>query len=228
MPVKPNSRTEEENLVRKTYFMELRALVIRTTGQDPDERYSGLLDVSKVHKHLDGGQDFRGTIHQALWPKIVKFAAQNRVSPCGLVRAVFAFHDLDKPPDPHLFYTPYAIDVHEQYVSGFRQMVHVQHKVQQYAFDREVWRTRKCNPQMSTQEVWSEVLTSPTLQCDALFRYYKACNLGMTQLAHSSRARAMQQYLLMPGIYNEVLGNDLPQEFRQAVEEQHQRILAES
>ena len=196
--------------VRKTYFLEHRAFLIRYTGED-----FGQLELHKHYKQWDGGVDYRGVKHAPVWPKIVAYASMHGLDPCLLVQAVFAMHEHAEPPLPNMIVGPYALECYQTFERGSGERLRLKLELQEDSFEKEVWRQSEFQKR-TNEDCQSRALTSPTVDCDALFRFYKALSLGFESIALSCRHAATMQYLMRPDDYDEVYGNKLPQEFKES------------
>ena len=195
--------------IKRTYMEERRQFYLRTRGTDMS--YAPRRDAIEM---WDGGRDARGVNHSSAWEGIAKFAAQHSVDPIELVRAAFEMCQSSDPPLPNMIKSLRTLEslkyLQEHNVENMKI------RYASYAGEAEttflLWRKGR---NISDEQAWKEVISSPELSFSSLFRYVLACNLKLLKIAEFWKHEATQEYIRAPNLYDEVLGGAIPVDFRE-------------
>lgn len=173
----------------------------------------------------DGGVNGFGTNKRAVWPKIAAVIVENDADPFTFIRAQFNGVRRSEPPKPNQLYGTAAITRWQQFhfqakEALRRSLASDQNQIKVHVLPFTV------NLKWETRKALNYVLRDVKCGASPLVRY---CTAVREQLpvADVFRERALLQYMFQMADYDELIGEDIPQELKAEARQIRQRVAGQ-
>jgi hypothetical protein len=191
--------------LRAAFVRERRRWVVRRTGK-PSMFGSGPIPA------WDGGIDYNGVRHTAVWPKVADQLIDARCAdPERFILAQFSGLANLRASD---MLGGKAMERYKQVMDKLPDIVLGSFQADMGAFRLGVHRTSRWFPDMTPRDVNEYVLGSHYFTLSPLFRYCCAAEEGFADLVDVYQYAALDQFMSSPTDYRRLWGNKLPQALR--------------
>src|ERR1700739_2767163 len=153
---------------------------------------------------------------ETIWEKNARFVIQYELVPEELMGRIFRTLG-QEAPQPNVLCGPKALAIYRQQTAQSLRIIEID-----WALQKNTARRRLLEYQQlqlgDNEQAWRALLLDPTSCLSDLFRFVLARQEGYADLAEFYRDAALSQYLCDSKQYDQVWGNVIPEELRQAAE----------
>lgn len=206
-------RIDAASFVRSLYFAEARRYEQIRQGAPRS-------NPARNNPRFDGGLTPSGRRIAPVWPRIVQYAAVNRIAPAILIRGVFeAWQNAmtsAAPPQPTQLITSEALTAARQFLRRAISDEENRFTVQDGLFRRESI-LAVADYDLTPEQAATRVLCDRHQALTALYRYVRATEIGLAEVVGRYREDAIAQYLALYQVYNAAASTRITQEMRDAL-----------